>query len=267
MNPLFSCVVAVKGARPYFDAALASLHGQGMDEELEIIIQDGDVEPDRGQSDAFNRGFAKARGEWLFWLNADDLLLPDALRRVQSVIEDNKRRTPEQSNNQTIEQSNNSHSLSWLAGNQILIDDEGRILKCLRGNGWHEGLYREAVPHVNGPSAFFRRELFERVGGFDVSLDVCMDWDLWIRFMHAGARFVRIDEYLWAQRQWSGSKTQRTKRPDEAAWQGAEVQRMLRKNDFRMTRKGDVGIRLWRTLNGNYLRGAWDTLRMRGRTI
>ena len=36
-----------------------------------------------------------------------------------------------------------------------------------------------------------------------------MDWDLWIKFMKAGARFKRISEYLWAQRQWSGGKTQR----------------------------------------------------------
>lgn len=53
-----------------------------MGDDLEIIVQDGDVEPDAGQSDALNKGFAKAKGEWLFWLNADDILLPEALERV-----------------------------------------------------------------------------------------------------------------------------------------------------------------------------------------
>ena len=88
-SPLFSCVVPVKGARPFFDVALASLQGQGLGDGLEIIIQDGDIEPDVGQSDALNKGFAKAKGEWLFWLNADDVLLPGALHKVQQLITHN----------------------------------------------------------------------------------------------------------------------------------------------------------------------------------
>ena len=68
------------------DAALERLCNQEMGEDLEIIIQDADIEPDQGQSDALNKGFAKARGEWLFWLNADDVLLPGALKKVKMVI-------------------------------------------------------------------------------------------------------------------------------------------------------------------------------------
>ena len=40
-RPLFSCVMPVKGARPFFKEALASLEAQGMGDELEIIVQDG----------------------------------------------------------------------------------------------------------------------------------------------------------------------------------------------------------------------------------
>ena len=102
-RPLFSCVIPVKGERPYFDEALASLMSQGMGDDLEIIVQDGGgvrgqelavsdgglegvrwyKEEDKGQSDALNKGFAKARGEWLFWLNADDVLLPGALKSLE----------------------------------------------------------------------------------------------------------------------------------------------------------------------------------------
>ena len=118
---------------------------------------------------------------------------------------------------------------------------------------------------MNGPSAFFRRELFEKVGGFDTSLHICMDWDLWIRFMKAGAQFHRIDEYMWAMRQWAGSKTQ----GDSCAadWHGKEVGRMLAKNRFVVTRRGIFKLRLWRMMDGSYLRGWVDTLRMRGRTL
>lgn len=62
--PLFSCVVPVNGPRDYFAEALDSVMSQGV--EVVVIVQDGDIEPDSGQSDALNKGFAKSRGEWLF---------------------------------------------------------------------------------------------------------------------------------------------------------------------------------------------------------
>lgn len=247
MRPLFSCVMPLKGSRPYMDAALASLRNQGMDGDLEIIIQDGDVEPDAGQSDALNKGFAKAKGEWLFWLNADDVLLPGALKRIARMLE-------------CSECSND-----WIAGNTVRIDEGGRIISCVRGSGWHDWLYHHAVPHVYGPSAFFRRELFERVGGFDVSLDVCMDWDLWIRFMKAGARFRRVGDYCWGLRQWTQSKTQRTLDERTARRHADEVSRMLAKNGLVPTVMGTLTNRVWRLLDGALVRSWVDTLRLRGR--
>ena len=280
-------MIPVKGPRPYFDEALRSLLSQGMGDDLEIIVQDADVrsggvgelnheiherhengrgvggqelavndgglegvrwfcEADKGQSDALNKGFAKAKGDWFFWLNADDVLLPGALKKI-------------------LDRINKIDGINWIAGNQLLIDDAGKVLKCSVGNGWHDWLYRHAVPHVNGPSAFFRRELFEKVGGFDTSLHICMDWDLWIRFMKAGAQFHRIDEYMWAMRQWAGSKTQ----GDSCAadWHGKEVGRMLAKNRFVVTRRGIFKLRLWRMMDGSSLRGGIDTMLMRGRTL
>ena len=59
----------------------------GLGDALEIIVQDADIEPDEGQSDALNKGFAKAKGEWLFWLNADDVLLTGALKKVLDRID------------------------------------------------------------------------------------------------------------------------------------------------------------------------------------
>lgn len=64
-RPLFSCVMPVKGPRPFMNEALSSLSSQGMGDDLEVVVQDGDIESDAGQSDALNKGFAKARGEWV----------------------------------------------------------------------------------------------------------------------------------------------------------------------------------------------------------
>lgn len=232
-------MIPVKGDRPFFGEAIDSLKAQGLGDNLEIIVQDADIEPDVGQSDALNKGFAKAKGKWLFWLNADDVLLPGALKKVLDRID----------------------TVDWIAGNQLLIDDAGKVLKCSVGNGWHDWLYRHAVPHVYGPSSFFRRELLERVGGLDVSLKYCMDWDLWIKFMKAGARFERIDEYLWAQRQWLGSKTQRKMSQQENVLFWGEINEMLKRNGVSVTRTGTLMMRIWRFFNGNIPRQFFDGIR------
>lgn len=238
-RPLFSCVMPVKGPRPYLAEALASLQTQGIGDDLEVIIQDGDVEPDAGQSDALNKGFAKAHGEWLFWLNVDDVLLPGALTRVACVIRGPQERTP---------------PVQWIVGNELFIDARGRCVGASVGTGWHDCLYRHAVPHVNGPSAFFRRELLAQVDGLDPSLRYCMDWDLWIRFAQAGAKFVRVGDFLWAQRRWPGSKTQRSLPLCEATKQWAEITAMLDKNHFEVTWWGNLCVRAFRLLAGCYLK-------------
>lgn len=286
-RPLFSCVIPVKGDRPFFKDALASLESQCMGEELEVIVQDGTTEytecteipaglnvqwfreRDAGQSDALNKGFARAKGEWLFWLNADDVLLPGALKKVCELISSHAPSTSDEVTQAPSTSAAKPHesTLSWIAGNQLLVDDAGKVLKCSVGNGWHNWLYRNAVPHVYGPSAFFRRELFEKVGGFDANLKYCMDWELWIKFMQAGAKFIRINDYLWAQRQWSGSKTQRPLTKEEWDEQQGEIRRMLARNGLAVTKWGTFKTRLWRMMNGNYLQEAIDTFRMRGRCV
>ena len=263
-RPIFSCVIPVKGERPFFKEALASLEAQGIEDDLEIIIQDGDVEPDAGQSDALNKGFAKAKGEWLFWLNADDVMLPGALEKVKGLI---GRVEHVERVDQNSQLTTYNSKLNWIAGNQLLIDDNGCVVKCSVGNKWRDWLYRHAVPHVYGPSSFFRRSLFEKAGGFDVTLEYCMDWDLWIKFMNVGARFERIPEYLWAQRQWNGSKTQRPLDSGEMTAHLAEVHRMAGKNGFSITRLGSLLTRFVRFLEGCYFKEFLDGRKYKGRNV
>ena len=91
-----------------------------------------------------------------------------------------------------------------------------------------------------------------------------MDWDLWIKFAKAGARFERIPSYLWAQRRWAGSKTQRPLDATESTRQWAEINGMLRKNDFYLMRSGVFLGRFWRLLTGCYLKEWVDGWRLKG---
>ena len=206
-SPLFSCVIPVKGTRPYMDEALASLKSQGMGDNLEVIIQDGDVESDSGQSDALNKGFAKAKGEWLFWLNADDVLLPGALGKVLSRVEHVER-------------------VEWIAGDTVYLDEKGNVKDVRCDARWRPWFSSKIRVWTGGPSAFFRRNLWERLGGFDLNLKYVMDIDIWTRWAKAGIRFESLGEYVWWFRMHTGSKTMNGKNCAEQREELARVDAM-----------------------------------------
>lgn len=243
-RPMFTCVMPVKGERPFMAEAMKSLSAQGMADELEVIVQDADVETDEGQSDALNKGFSKARGEWLFWLNADDVLLPGALKAVAECVA--------------------AQGVEWVAGNVVYLDETSRVRRCAyeRGAQW---LYQHLPVRVGGPSSFFSRALLERCGGFDTSLHYCMDTDMWCRFRAAGAWYVKLPRYLWGFRIHEGSKT-------AGALQGAEPSAMKREHAIIDERYGVTHwrsrvalLRAVRMLDGSSWAAARDTWRARGK--
>ena len=230
-RPLFSCVIPVKGDRPFFKDALASLESQGMGEELEVIVQDGGEgsggvgglvsggvgelvsggvegelvsggvesggvrwfrEKDVGQSDALNKGFGKANGEWLFWLSADDVLLPGVLIKVKRLLHSS---TPPLT------------TLNWLAGDTVYIDEQGKVKDVRCDAKWRSWFGKKLSVWTGGPSAFFTRELWEKRGGFDAELKYVMDIDLWTRWAKAGEKFVGLGDYVWGFRVHGGSRT------------------------------------------------------------
>ena len=251
MRPLFSCVVPVKGPRPFMEAALESLRSQGMGEQLEIIVQDGDVEPDKGQSDAINKGFAKAKGVWLFWLNADDVLLPGALQKVKTIIHSSTT-------------TSDFDSLRWVAGNTVEIDAEGRVVRCLWDRG-RKSAYAGLPVRVYGPSSFIRRELWEKMGGLDEQLRICMDTDLWCKLRANGHWFRKVPDYIWGFRIHDGSTTRSaTRSAEELANQRREVEMVHARYGVKDSRLRNLWLRLNRLVDGGYLKSWRDTRRLRG---
>ncbi len=256
MKPLFSCVVPVKGPRPFMEAALESLRfdvqGLASPDELEVIIQDADVEPDKGQSDAINKGFAKARGEWLFWLNADDVLLPGALKKVKAVI---------RSWSEKLELDSNS--CAWIAGNTVEIDAEGRGIRCLWDRG-RKAAYKGLPVRVYGPSSFIRRDMWEQMGGLDESLRICMDTDLWCKLRANGHWFKKVPDYLWGFRVHDGSTTRSATRSDEElSRQRREVEMVHARYGVRDSFLRNLWLRVNRLVDGGYLKSWRDTRRLR----
>ena len=138
-------------------------------------------EPDKGQSDALAKGFALASGDFMTWLNTDDLLLPGALADLARAHETNPER-------------------KWFLGNVVWIDAKGILLHARRGERYGTLGLRCGLLTAAGPSAFFSRDLYEEVGGINTALHYQMDTELWWRFVLAGEPFGRLEHYTWALR-------------------------------------------------------------------
>ncbi len=132
--------------------------------------------PDTGQANAINRGIAASRGTFVSWLNADDVLVPEGISNLASVMRESL--------------------TDVVLGRCRFVDLAGRtvytptppdpvtpesLLRLL--SGWFAG--RSIVQ----PEAFVRREFLERFGGVEESLHYTMDHHLWVRLAAAGAVF------------------------------------------------------------------------------
>jgi len=132
-------------------------------------------EPDRGQSDAINKGLRRATGEWVAWQNSDDIYYPGAfLDLVRTATE--------------------RPDADLIIGDMMLIDEHDRPLRDIRYVTPHyRALLAEGMVLTN-QAAFWRRALHDRVGFLDENLHYCFDYEWFLRLtQHAkGAHSKRI---------------------------------------------------------------------------
>jgi len=265
--PLFSIVIANFNHGAFLGDAIQSVLDQSC-QDFELIVVDGgssdesvDVirqyesriawwcsEKDRGQSHAFNKGFAKARGRYLSWLNADDLMLPGALEAVGLAVRENP-------------------GCEWLVGDTVFFDEQGRIVRCVVGPKWVEVIARYAQPTVYGPTSFYSRELLDGVNGFDETLHYVMDTDLWERFVASGARYIRVRHFCWAFRFHSGSKTSHAIEGKLNKGYAAEQERLVQKRKRKLLTRVAGAAAFWQKALTTYPVTFLETRRWRGRAI
>ena len=144
------------------------------------------VEPDRGQSDAINKGMRVASGEIVGWLNADDVFLPSALAKVAEAFEKNP-------------------DAVVVYGVGAKTDLEGREIKRVPFREFCPKRLSYAFGAVQ-PAMFFRRDAYWKVGGLDESLHYAMDWDLLLKLAKVG-KVVAIPDHLANIRYYPETKT------------------------------------------------------------
>ena len=269
MQPLLSIVIANYNYGRFLEDAVLSVLQQvdasmrlPSGEHIELIIVDGGStdnsikiikkheskltwwcsERDRGQSHAFNKGFAKAKGKFLTWLNADDLLVPGALAEL-------------------ARQARKHPDCKWFTGNFFrFLDATGEIVEI----GWGPHVYplflqrRNAPIAVFGPSTVFAKALLNRVGGMNEEFHFCMDTELWLRFMRAGVKQRRLKCFVYAFRMQPDSKTAEFgdhKIPAEERRKfEAEKKRMYAETGYVPSRMLRFAALICRCLDGSILR-------------
>jgi glycosyltransferase involved in cell wall biosynthesis len=144
--------------------------------------------PDGGQTHALIKGFRHCAGEVLGWLCSDDLLLPGALRTVGEFFRSHPR-------------------VAAVYGDALWIDAEGGFLRPKKEIDFNRFVLLHDHNYVPQPSMFWRRSLYERVGGLDARFELAMDADLWERFS-AVTRIAHIPAFLSCMRFHPQQKTQ-----------------------------------------------------------
>ncbi len=145
------------------------IDGGSSDDSVEIIRKYADrlayweSEPDRGQSHAINKGFARASGEIFGWLNSDDWYHPGALRAVAEAFAAN----PE---------------AGAVVGAGEMVDEVGKVLlTSARTSVTTASLYRWDEEYFWQPSCFFRQGVWNECGPLDENIHYAMDLDFWIK--------------------------------------------------------------------------------------
>lgn len=180
-RPLVSIITVIYNGGKHLDQAIRSILGQSY-KPLEYIVVDGgstdgtiDIiknyedridywvsEPDRGISDAMNKGIRLATGDLIAHLHADDYYSDPSV--ISSVCSEYLRHP----------------DALWLTGGIRIVDGYGKILQDIPARKYS---YRKLIRGntILHPATFVARRAFEKAGYFSEEYQYAMDYDLWIR--------------------------------------------------------------------------------------
>ncbi len=210
----------------FLEHAIRSVLDQGY-ENLEYVIVDGGStdgsleiirkyerhlawwvsEPDRGQSDALNKGFKRLKADLVAWINADDYYVPGVFEKASRIFEENT-------------------GAGLIFGNGYRVERDGKIREpfCPIPVRFNLEALKLGLNFILQPATFFSRSALADVGYVTEDLHYVMDWDLWLK-LAAKYRVIAVDEFLGCNREYAETKTL-----EGGFERWAEIQRMLEKH-------------------------------------
>jgi len=158
--------------------------GGSSDGSVEIIKKYADKlawwvsEKDQGQTDALNKGFARASGDILAWLNSDDTYEPGAIAAAVKYLDEH----PE---------------IGLVYADTNFINEQNRVIGRFPAAQTDLLRLQRGYVHIPQQAAFFRASLWKQVGPLDPSFYFAMDYDLWVRLARL-APFAYLPGQTWA---------------------------------------------------------------------
>ena len=159
------------------------IDGGSQDQSVDIIKRYQDQitywisEPDRGQTDAINKGFSRAKGDIYAWLNSDDTYEEEAVAEAVSFLQ--------------------SHpDIGMVYGDANFINSDGKVIGKFTAKQTSYNRLRRGGVYIPQQAAFWRGKLWHQVGPLDQNLYFAMDYDLWIGL--AKITELRYFPKLWA---------------------------------------------------------------------
>jgi len=214
--PLVSIITPSFNQARYLEATIQSVLAQDYP-RIEYIIVDGgstdgsvDIikkyesklgwwvsEKDKGQTDAINKGFARAKGDILAWLNSDDTYEPKAVGAAVKYLLAHPQ-------------------VGMVYADANFINETGRVIGRFNSAQTDYRLLRQGYVHIPQQTMFFRASLWKEVGPLDPSFYFAMDYDLWTRItrrapiayvsqtwanfrLHTSGKTIAADDRCWPE--------------------------------------------------------------------
>ena len=155
-------------SQDFTDFEYIIMDGGSTDETLDILRSYNDPrltwvsEPDNGQTDAINKGFSRATGDYFAYLNSDDVYKPGAFQRIVEYFD--------------------AHSdVDMVFGDCEVIDENGDFQYLRKSHPFDISDLLFLRFHISQPATFWRASVAHQVGDFNASLKIVMDIDYWMR--------------------------------------------------------------------------------------
>jgi glycosyltransferase involved in cell wall biosynthesis len=261
--PKISVVVPSFNQAKYLELTLCSILDQNYP-GLELIVIDGGSkdespeiirkyekrikfwcsEPDGGQVLGIIKGFMHATGEILCFLNSDDLFEPNSLHEVGEYF------------------SNHPH-VDVVYGNSTWIDASGKLLRRQKEISFSRFLWLYTYNYIPGMSTFWRRTIYDKVGGLNPAYQLAFDADLWIRFSEHGT--IKHVARQWSRMRFYPEQKNRRLR-EQSDQEDMAIRSRYWKNSrvpvtYQLLRKIAISIRIiWKLLTGCYCVGYHTSL-------
>jgi len=205
-GPKITVVTPSYNQAAFLETTIQSVLGQCYD-NLEYIIMDGgstdgsaDIirryenslaywvsEKDGGQADAINKGFARATGDILCWLNSDDYYMPGTLPRIAELL------------------GSKISEPALVYGGTLFFRENSSYAKVAHPRK-HEAEFLQFQDYILQPSSFWTAELWRQCGEVDADLCFGFDWEWFIRASKL-TDFIRYDQIFSAYRLHTGHKS------------------------------------------------------------